>query len=69
MWHPMTDREESLASRRVRVLDPVRGMLECRECGARWLVPPHPREEGLPPGYWKCPNRCNCPDESREEEH
>lgn len=33
-------------------------LLECAQCGATWSTLPN-ADGSLPPGFTKCPNRCN----------
>jgi hypothetical protein len=42
----------------VRLLNKYGRILQCEACEATWS--PQPTADGsLPPGFWRCPNRCN----------
>lgn len=47
-----------LARLGVSRLNRFNAVLQCTQCGTTWSTNPKPGGM-LPPGYWKCPNRCN----------
>ncbi len=47
-----------LAQLGVSRLNRFNALLQCMQCGTIWS--PTLKPDGmLPPGYWRCPNRCN----------